>query len=48
MKLSIDRMGVRASDLIIKPSANNKSAKVDHNSLEQALSKVEIEWVEND
>jgi hypothetical protein len=46
MKLSVNRMGVRASDLIIKPSENNKSAKVDHNSLEEALLQVPIEWIE--
>jgi hypothetical protein len=39
----IDRFGVRASDLIV-----TSNAKVSGNSLEEALSKVEIEWVEND
>jgi hypothetical protein len=46
MKLSLDRMGVRASDLIIEPKSNNKSAKVLHDTLNQTLDKVTIEWME--
>jgi hypothetical protein len=38
MKLSLNRMGVRASDLVIKPGPNNKSAKVDFNPAEPAVS----------
>jgi hypothetical protein len=43
MTLPINRMGVRASDLIIEPSSNNKSDKV-MPTLEQALKGVVIEW----
>jgi hypothetical protein len=43
MTLPINRMGVRASDLIINPSPNNKSDKV-ISTLEQALEGVVIEW----
>ena len=43
MSLDIKRMGVKASDLIIKPSPNNKPDKV-MPTLEQALEGVVIEW----
>jgi hypothetical protein len=46
MKLSLDRMGVRASDLIIEPKSTDKSAKVLHDTLDKALAKVTIEWME--
>jgi hypothetical protein len=44
MKLSLNRMGVKASDLIIKP-AKPESAKVTK-SLEEALADVKLEWIE--
>ena len=44
MKLSIKRMGVKSSDLIIKP-ATAESAKVTK-SLEEALADVKLEWIE--
>jgi hypothetical protein len=43
MKLDLNRMGVRASDLIIRPSSDNNSAKV-LPPLEKALMDVIIEW----
>jgi hypothetical protein len=43
MSLDLNRMGVRASDLIIKPNPNTKSDKV-ITTLEQALEGVVIEW----
>jgi len=45
MKLDLDRMGVRASDLIIRPSSNNKSDKV-MATIEEALLLSPIEWIE--
>ena len=43
MKYPLDRMGVKASDLIIKPNPDAKPDKV-MPTLEQALEGVVIEW----
>jgi hypothetical protein len=45
MKLDLDRMGVRASDLIFRPGSDNKSDKV-MATIEEALLLSPIEWIE--
>ena len=45
MKLPVDRIGVRASDLIIKPKSEGKSDKV-MATIEEALLQAPIEWIE--
>jgi hypothetical protein len=45
---TLDDLSPTYRDWFLNGYKETKSDKVTHNSLEEALSKVEIEWVEND